>query len=70
MSPEDFLKELDEHDWHYSSHEDFALYKKGRAEAVRIYNTMSSSDTLKQVYVDYLQYRAGERNKPTAEDYE
>tara|TARA_R110002074_G_scaffold402332_1_gene607507 strand:+ start:14955 stop:15476 length:522 start_codon:yes stop_codon:yes gene_type:complete len=61
----EFLKQLDEHDWYYSYSDDHRSYKKGSENSRRLVAIAEGSEALKSLYVVYCGFINGKGEKPT-----
>jgi len=62
----DFLNELDAHDWCYGYSDDMKAYKKGSENSQRLAAIAEQSKELNALYEAYCKFINGEGDKPTA----
>mgnify|MGYP000021997382 CR=1 FL=1 len=64
ITANDFLVELDAHDWNYGYSDDHRSYKKGSENSRRLATIAEQSGILKGLYVAYCHYINGKGEKP------
>lgn len=57
MSPDEYLKLLENHDWHFQMSDDYKVYSRGRDEEVKIHALKKQFPELKQVYDKFIEER-------------
>ena len=61
----DFLNELDKHDWYYGYSDDGVAYKKGSENSIRLRAIAEQSAAYEALYKKYIEYINNDGEKPT-----
>ena len=65
MTPEEYLGELERHDWFYSYTDDHRVWRLGRDNLARLKSIAQENPKLLALYNAYSEYMFGYGNKPT-----
>ena len=67
MSPinlDDFWELCEAHDWHYERSDDPSVYRKGRANLIRLSLISEQTEDHFKLYADYIAYKFNNNPKP------